>query len=143
MGFIGFPSSFLLYLKEELCGHCAEPHNTRQCRKKEEDPNFAPKYALCKGPHTAWSNTCYIRQAQLARVKQARRNRPTYYSTRDSDINSYLRMAQNSTRPRATADSQPRKRPAEQAKSEPAVSASERRILRPRTTPRPTAQSTR
>lgn len=46
------------YTANEICGHCAEPHNTRLCRKTEEDPNFIPKCALCKGPHAAWSNAC-------------------------------------------------------------------------------------
>jgi hypothetical protein len=55
---------------DEICGYCAEPHNTRQCRKKEEDPNSTPKCALCKGPHTAWSNICQTRQTQLAKVEQ-------------------------------------------------------------------------
>ncbi|EDN04466.1 predicted protein [Histoplasma mississippiense (nom. inval.)] len=27
----------------ETCGYCAEPHNTRDCRKREEDPNSTPK----------------------------------------------------------------------------------------------------
>jgi hypothetical protein len=63
----------------EICGYCAEPHNTRDCRKKEEEPNFTPKCALCKGPLAAWSHSCEIRQRQLAKVEQAKRNRPSFY----------------------------------------------------------------
>jgi hypothetical protein len=37
---------------DEKCGYCAEPHNSRQCRKREE-LNFVPKCALCKGQHAA------------------------------------------------------------------------------------------
>ncbi|OJD24284.1 hypothetical protein ACJ73_04357 [Blastomyces percursus] len=63
----------------ETCGYCAESHNTRDCRRKEEEPDFTPKCVLCKGPHTTWSNSCQIRQTQLAKVEQARKNRPSYY----------------------------------------------------------------
>jgi hypothetical protein len=40
---------------EEKCGYCAKAHNTRACMEKESDPRPAPKCALCKGQHTAWS----------------------------------------------------------------------------------------
>ncbi|EDN02399.1 predicted protein [Histoplasma mississippiense (nom. inval.)] len=101
----------------ETCGYCAEPHNTRDCRKKEEDPNSTPKCALCKGPHAAWSNNCLTRQAETAKVEQARRNRPSYYIRPDAAS----KVAQPATRPtippftsgtlRRTLDQ--RKRPAE------------------------------
>ncbi|OJD21820.1 hypothetical protein ACJ73_06836 [Blastomyces percursus] len=100
----------------ETCGYCAEPHNTRDCRKKE-DPNSTPKCALCKEPHAAWSNNCPTRQAEITKVEQTRRIRPSYYIGPDAAS----KVAQPATRPtlplftggtlRRTLDQ--RKRPAE------------------------------
>lgn len=130
----------------ETCGQCAEPHNTRQCRKKEEDPSFTPKCALCKGPHAAWSNLCQIRQTQLAKVEQARRNRPThYYSSETTERLSYTSKPTNNTGtvstgrasqgiPTSSANaSQPRKRPTETADTYAQDTEAEQRTIRPRT----------
>lgn len=139
----------------ETCGQCAEPHNTRQCRKREEDPSFTPKCALCKGQHAAWSNICQIRQAQLAKVELARRSRPTYYyssetperlphtskPTNDAGIVSTGRANQGN--PASSTNAlQPRKRPAETADTYTQDARVERRTVRPRTAARTGSQRT-
>ncbi|OJD17317.1 hypothetical protein ACJ73_08809 [Blastomyces percursus] len=115
----------------ETCGYCAEPHNTRDCRKKE-DPNSTSKCALCKEPHAAWSSNCLTRQAEITKVEQARRIRPSYYIEPDAAS----KVAQPATRPtlplftggtlRRTLDQ--RKRPAE-------TLPTERTTARPRRNP--------
>lgn len=53
--------------------------------KKLSDPKPAPLCVLCKGQHTAWSSACPRRRKELARVEQARQNRPVFhYGTDDS-----------------------------------------------------------
>ena len=70
---------------EERCGYCAEKHNTKECMKKLSDPKPALLCVLCKGQHTAWSSACPRRRKELARVEQARQNRPAFhYGTDDS-----------------------------------------------------------
>lgn len=70
---------------EERCGYCAEKHNTKECMVKLTDPKPAPSCVLCKGQHTAWSSACPRRRKELARVEQARQNRPVFhYGTDDS-----------------------------------------------------------
>ncbi|OJD11283.1 hypothetical protein ACJ73_09574, partial [Blastomyces percursus] len=117
----------------ETCGYCAEPHNTRDCRKKEY-PNSSPKCALCKGPHAAWSNNCLTRQAEITKVEQARRNRPSYYIRPDAA--SKVAQPARPTIPlftggtlRQTLDQ--RKRPAE-------TQPTERTTARPRRNPQST-----
>lgn len=65
---------------EIKCGYCAEPHDSRQCHKKDES-SFVPKCALCKEQHTTWSNKCRFRGRELERIEIAKRNRPQYHST--------------------------------------------------------------
>jgi hypothetical protein len=81
-------------IANDTCGYCAEPHDTRQCKNREE-PNFTPKCTLCKGPHTAWSNGYQVRKTQIAKVENARRNRPMYYGSSET-------VAQPSRRPAIT-----------------------------------------
>ena len=35
----------------QTCGHCAELHETKNCKQKGE-PDFLPRCAVCKGVHT-------------------------------------------------------------------------------------------
>jgi hypothetical protein len=70
-------------IANDACGYCAEPHDTRQCKNREE-PNFTPKCTLYKGPHTAWSNGCQVRKIQIAKVEAARRNRPMFYGSSET-----------------------------------------------------------
>ena len=36
----------------QVCGYCAEPHETKHCKQKEVE-RFTPQCAVCKGAHTA------------------------------------------------------------------------------------------
>jgi hypothetical protein len=56
---------------EERCGYCAGAHNTKEYIARDADPKPTPKCVLCKGQHTAWSNTCLWRWREQARIEQA------------------------------------------------------------------------
>jgi hypothetical protein len=73
------------YIANDTCRYCTEPHNMRQYKNREE-PSFIPKCTLYKGPHTAWSNTCQVRKIQIAKVEDARRNRPMYYGSSETVV---------------------------------------------------------
>jgi hypothetical protein len=62
----------------QVCGYCAELHETRHCSQKGAE-GFAPRCAVCKGAHTAWSNACPARKKEMGRVEQAKLTRSTYW----------------------------------------------------------------
>ena len=74
----------------QQCGYCAEPHETRHCQQKGVE-GFAPRCAVCKGAHTAWSNACLARKNELERVEAAKRTRDIYW---------HVPSKERSTRPR-------------------------------------------
>ena len=55
----------------QLCGYCAEQHETKHCRQKGAE-GFTPRCTVCKGAHTAWSNACPARRKEMRRVEQAK-----------------------------------------------------------------------
>ncbi|KAH0300453.1 hypothetical protein KCU74_g19015, partial [Aureobasidium melanogenum] len=50
---------------EEVCGHCAGEHLTRDCPA----PAGNKTCALCKGNHPAWAQSCKYRQKEMERVE--------------------------------------------------------------------------
>ncbi|KAK3114170.1 hypothetical protein LTR53_007778 [Teratosphaeriaceae sp. CCFEE 6253] len=62
----------------QICGYCAEPHETKQCRQKSTE-GFAPRCTVHKGAHTAWSNACPARKKEVVRVEQAKQIRSIYW----------------------------------------------------------------
>ena len=62
----------------QVCGYCAEPHESKHCRQKGLE-GFAPRCAVCKDAHTAWSNACPARKKELHRVEQAKEVRSIYW----------------------------------------------------------------
>ena len=61
--------------KDAKCGHCAGPHNSKNCTEDKE------KCANCKGGHAAWSSACTVRKAKQAKAASARAAAPMYYKT--------------------------------------------------------------
>jgi hypothetical protein len=57
------------------CGRCSGDHDTRECLK----PATVRKCALCKGNHTAWSETCRHRIQARERADLALRTTPVLY----------------------------------------------------------------
>ena len=55
----------------QFCGYYAEQHKTRHCRQKGVE-GFTPQCVVCKGAHTAWSNTCPARKKEMGKVEQAK-----------------------------------------------------------------------
>ena len=62
----------------QVCGYCAEPHETKHCKQKEV-AGFAPRCAVCKDAHTAWSNACPARKKEVQRVERAKQTRRVYW----------------------------------------------------------------
>ena len=62
----------------QVCGYCAEPHETKHCKQKEVE-RFTPRCAVCKGAHTAWSNACPARKKEMQRVARAKQARSVYW----------------------------------------------------------------
>ena len=62
----------------QVCGYCAELHETKHCRRKEVE-GFTPRCAVCKADHTAWSNACPARRKEMRRVEQAKEVRSIYW----------------------------------------------------------------
>ena len=62
----------------QVCGYCAEPHETKHCKQKEVE-RFTPQCAVCKGAHTAWSNACPARKTEMQRVERAKQARSIYW----------------------------------------------------------------
>jgi hypothetical protein len=46
---------------------------------------FTPRYAVCKGAHTAWSNACPARKKEMGRVEQAKQFRNIYWPVLSRD----------------------------------------------------------
>jgi hypothetical protein len=74
----------------QTCGYCTEQHETKHCRQKGTE-GFTPRCAVCKGAHTAWSNTCPARRKELERVEQAKQARSIYW---------HVPYKENTARPR-------------------------------------------
>lgn len=62
----------------QTCGYCAELHETRNCKQKGVE-GFAPRCAVCKDAHTAWSNACPARKKEMRRVEEAKGARSIYW----------------------------------------------------------------
>lgn len=62
----------------QTCGYCAEQHESKHCPRKGAE-GFAPRCAVCKDAHTAWSNACPARKKELQRVEQAKESRDIYW----------------------------------------------------------------
>jgi hypothetical protein len=60
----------------EACNYCAGQHNSQECEERNKCPKPAPKCAVCKGKHTAWSPICPDRRAALAKIETAKSLRP-------------------------------------------------------------------
>jgi hypothetical protein len=68
--------------KVQLCGYCAELHNTNDCPKANKTSPEAPKCPACGDVHVSWSASCSKRQEKMARVKLAHMNKTKYHETR-------------------------------------------------------------
>lgn len=62
----------------QTCGYCGEQHESKHCSRKGVE-GFAPRCAVCKDSHTAWSNACPARKKELQRVEQAKESRDIYW----------------------------------------------------------------
>ena len=62
----------------QTCGYCAELHESKHCKQKGAE-GFAPRCAVCKEAHTAWSNACPARRKEMRRVEQAKEGRSIYW----------------------------------------------------------------
>ncbi|KMU79493.1 hypothetical protein CISG_01911 [Coccidioides immitis RMSCC 3703] len=62
----------------QACGYCAELHETKTCPQKGA-ASFTPRCTVCKGAHTAWSNSCPARKKEMGRIEQAKQVRNTYW----------------------------------------------------------------
>jgi hypothetical protein len=62
----------------EVCGHCAEQHETRRCEKRQAE-GFIPKCTVCKEEHTAWSSACSARKQERHRIEAVMKARNTYW----------------------------------------------------------------
>ncbi|OAQ57945.1 hypothetical protein VFPPC_14966 [Pochonia chlamydosporia 170] len=62
----------------QVCGYCTGQHETKHCQRKGVE-GFAPRCAVCKDAHTAWSNACPARRKEMQRVEQAKQSRSTYW----------------------------------------------------------------
>nr|XP_036581842.1 zinc knuckle [Colletotrichum truncatum]KAF6790285.1 zinc knuckle [Colletotrichum truncatum] len=60
------------------CGYCAQEHATRECPTKS-DADTPRKCAACHGEHEAWHGRCPTRMRELAKIKEAYRQRPRYH----------------------------------------------------------------
>ncbi|OWT43401.1 hypothetical protein VFPPC_18544 [Pochonia chlamydosporia 170] len=62
----------------QVCGYCTGQHETKHCQRKGVE-GFAPRCAVCKDAHTAWTNACPARRKEMQRVEQAKQSRSTYW----------------------------------------------------------------
>ena len=96
--------------KDAKCGHCAGPHNSKNCTEDKLE-----KCVNCKGRHAAWSSACTVRRTQQAKAAGARAATPMYYrdaTTTEASQRGWKRGREGS----ANADAPPKRKPGQLTK---------------------------
>lgn len=60
---------------ETKCGHCGDPHNTKDCNHQ----GTPPRCPNCNGPHNAWEHVCPAFKKAKAKADHAWTTRPERY----------------------------------------------------------------